>query len=1080
MKKLIFSLLFVVLFVLSLPTLLSTKIGVGSILSPVLRYTVHESMEVEAVQLSWFNQQEVYGLRWTEDNASIALEELKTDANLFHLIPSKILIHGKSRYREQTGKINIELEEDDIRAELTDFPLRLLHHFVKGRIQPADLLGESLNLSVTPEGSGYRLLAKSENLIADTRFDLNKERISISETGKFQLTVKKELMNTRDLRMIEDAHVDFTIEDIEIKNGLSTRLDIYAFCPLVQFENDLSMEKADLHYSLIRTESAFALEARCSHGPSGKTGRIEVEGGVQSGILTAEGRIDRLPAQWAAEWLPQELSSEADLHFKVNDHRLTIDCSSETIAFNDVQVLVGDRLELYKPATIRIAGENHLTVANLTELRTDTLSLTPERTYMKGALSIPQAVFTAGKIENGLIKFSGTPSEGLEVEYTAYFIPLEDYQIIDEWKGSGQGSIVFDREWNPFIKRLNIHGKRHQSEVRLTVHQDEKNNFRGSGNVVTTLLPEQLFHDALPHQLNAPLELKFQIRDLLVDGRSFKPVKANLQIGVDQLHFGEKLAPPLFTLTDLTGFATYEKEQLKGNLKAHVREGIAEGEVEVALSNLLNPMQGKGVVKGKNFPVGVLEHFFSVPSLKTIFGPHINGTLVIEEDRHADLDLHNDRVHAKGSFMIDHKITLNSPLTVDWLISPENLQNLKSGYTSMHPSYLHLKMDRMTLNQAWDLEECEFDLVLKGLKVVKERNLSTLHLDRLESRVNYQPGKRIMELALNLSGKVQGKETTPFHVDFNGKKQGDDITLKGEGRDFPVKRLAKIGGAPKEWLKNLHAFAGSRVSGSVEAEINGWSGPFSLKIETDRSYLVSEGAFDKRILRLRSPLLAELQVSEDLRGSFLTEPFFFLDYVISGDRPLKLVVNPDGAEWDTRKPLKDSMKINDFSIDFGRLYFQNQGPMTEILTMFNLFPAFGEFTVWFTPQYMTLDSGKLYLKRMDALLAEHYPVASWGSINLIKQEMSMKIGIPPTTLRRAFKLNGVPKDYMLQITLKGSTEDPKVRHGASARYKAFFSQFRSGIQGILIDSLIKVIANENKPPKPMTKPFPWTEKQSRV
>jgi len=111
------------------------------------------------------------------------------------------------------------------------------------------------------------------------------------------------------------------------------------------------------------------------------------------------------------------------------------------------------------------------------------------------------------------------------------------------------------------------------------------------------------------------------------------------------------------------------------------------------------------------------------------------------------------------------------------------------------------------------------------------------------------------------------------------------------------------------------------------------------------------------------------------------------------------------------------------------------------------------------------------------LVANQYPIAVWGKVNFAQDKMSFKIGLGGTTLKRAFGLKGVPKNYYLQVPLKGSPSNPNLDvGGASTKIGAMMAQLRGGPQGVIVGGIMDIIGTTmgQKPtPPPTTNPFPW-------
>lgn len=117
--------------------------------------------------------------------------------------------------------------------------------------------------------------------------------------------------------------------------------------------------------------------------------------------------------------------------------------------------------------------------------------------------------------------------------------------------------------------------------------------------------------------------------------------------------------------------------------------------------------------------------------------------------------------------------------------------------------------------------------------------------------------------------------------------------------------------------------------------------------------------------------------------------------------------------------------------------------------------------------------------RTDMLVANQYPIASWGAINLAAQELNMVVALSGYTIKKAFHLNGISNDGWLQIPVRGAIHHPKIDIAAiTARISALAAVSKAGPPGKLIGTVIEkasdIIGLDQAPPQ-TTKPLPWGE-----
>ena len=107
---------------------------------------------------------------------------------------------------------------------------------------------------------------------------------------------------------------------------------------------------------------------------------------------------------------------------------------------------------------------------------------------------------------------------------------------------------------------------------------------------------------------------------------------------------------------------------------------------------------------------------------------------------------------------------------------------------------------------------------------------------------------------------------------------------------------------------------------------------------------------------------------------------------------------------------------------------------------------------------------------------------TWGKIDLNKDKVRMWIGISGDTMRRAFGIKNLPKDYFFTMPLKGSTSNASIDAGKAASRIAAMrakqsAQRELGIIGGLIGALIS--DDQKDPPSPTTSPLPWAGQESQ-
>ena len=61
---------------------------------------------------------------------------------------------------------------------------------------------------------------------------------------------------------------------------------------------------------------------------------------------------------------------------------------------------------------------------------------------------------------------------------------------------------------------------------------------------------------------------------------------------------------------------------------------------------------------------------------------------------------------------------------------------------------------------------------------------------------------------------------------------------------------------------------------------------------------------------------------------------------------------------------------------------------------------------------------------MDTLVADTIHICTWRNIDQIQDRLDMILSLPVDTLRSAYSINPLPREFKLKIPISGSTENP--------------------------------------------------------
>lgn len=323
------------------------------------------------------------------------------------------------------------------------------------------------------------------------------------------------------------------------------------------------------------------------------------------------------------------------------------------------------------------------------------------------------------------------------------------------------------------------------------------------------------------------------------------------------------------------------------------------------------------------------------------------------------------------------------------------------------------------------------------------------------------------------NGKIDGKNYQLFsdsvdgHISLKGELHSKlDFSLQLDIEQFPLtlidQKLDEILGPELDLFGSLSMKEGS--------------GPIDLTIATENLEATLRGTFSQNTLTLREPLIAHLNLTENMSQYLLKDagPLFLNG--ISNTDPIVLQIEPEGFSFPLNQSLKH-LKIVKGSLDLGRCKCQNNEDLAAMIGILKR-DRLGDYStsrVWLTPFEFSVANGIIQTGRVDALLADTIHVCTWGNIDLLRDKLDMTLGLTETALRRSFKIKDLPKNYLLTVDVRGSTIAPEIQKASIAAKIAALvgsqKMEKRGVLGSLANIFLSPKVEENTP-EPIH-PLPW-------
>ncbi|MGK5594073.1 MAG: hypothetical protein ACSNEK_01775 [Parachlamydiaceae bacterium] len=304
------------------------------------------------------------------------------------------------------------------------------------------------------------------------------------------------------------------------------------------------------------------------------------------------------------------------------------------------------------------------------------------------------------------------------------------------------------------------------------------------------------------------------------------------------------------------------------------------------------------------------------------------------------------------------------------------------------------------------------------------------------------------------------------------------IALEANLHKFPVQALCPVLDA--SLCQKVQSVFGSSLNGSSHLQMSDDNGSLALAVQGDNGSFALNGLIQNNVLLLNEPLKAKVRVTPEFESAILKDFLPFLSPIISAKGPIEVVISPHQFRF----PLKP-FSLHQVTVAQGTLSFPliRTSQKSALAKTVSLLGVNNDVQVQFTPLYFSLHKNILTLMRMDMLIAQKYPVASWGAIDFNDDQLRLVVGLSSAAINKAFHVEGLHKNYMLQIPIKGNLSKPQVdTTKATARIAALVAQKSNTTSGSVLGTVLDVASgslNEEKVPSPTTQPLPWESSTSQ-
>lgn len=323
--------------------------------------------------------------------------------------------------------------------------------------------------------------------------------------------------------------------------------------------------------------------------------------------------------------------------------------------------------------------------------------------------------------------------------------------------------------------------------------------------------------------------------------------------------------------------------------------------------------------------------------------------------------------------------------------------------------------------------------------------------------------------------KIENLQATihsPLHPDnvinFEWSDQKHVIIADGNFDNFPIGLLST----------ELETIFGANIKGSIHLSIkNQANGNAKIVLNGTNGSIDFDARYEHGVLLLNKPMHGSVLVNERLAKTIIKKMIPFFEGLVSADNPISFRLEPDNFVLPLFPFDLQNISVGLATIEFGNMQFRNEGPLGKMLSI--LKPGNGPLvSLWFTPMYFHLQQGALDLERVDLLMQGNYPIAAWGNIDLINEEVDMQVGLSSYTIAHAFNVQIGDTDAYVAVPLRGPLKRPTFdKASATAQITALVAQNQAGAPGMILGAVLQIAsrtASTSAPiPPPTTNPLPW-------
>ncbi len=540
--------------------------------------------------------------------------------------------------------------------------------------------------------------------------------------------------------------------------------------------------------------------------------------------------------------------------------------------------------------------------------------------------------------------------------------------------------------------------------------------------------------------------------------------------------------------TDIKGTIYTQKDKKPTPISSHLQVSCLPGHYDLAHT------KGELRMNFTRMPTSILNILIGTTDLTPLIGPIIDLNLktffdpTIEKPGYFDIVLDSTNFHVEGRLKLEQNVTIydpSKPPAFRFTLTPESYQYLNQVLNFKDERQLNAPFTMIgtfshvdfPIKENW-ADQAAFDFKfftdpIQWLNIPTSDTKLKGHIftQQLKDSVSFSAQ---LQMASPLS--IEGDLT--HLVDQNNRlNQWEKIGIRAKLNGQQLNPLFFENLVPLEFgqKQKLQALFGKALDIHASFRLENLDGPIQASIKGELGYIQLDGQIEKATLFLNQPLEGSLNITPLFLKAFFASDIPFLNTLTGAENPITFKIEPSQFLCPLFPFQLAHIQIEKSSLNLGKLQLRNEGEIQSILNLIH--PISDSYlTIWFTPILMKLKEGSLSFERFDMLVSQAYTLANWGSINLLTHQGSFVLGIPAQTLKTAFGVQGLSKEYILQVPFFISEKAIKLdKKRVVARMSALIAQSHGGSKGKVLGSIMDTVLSDKEEiyPSPTTYPFPW-------